>query len=842
MASKSLGTLTLDLIAKIGGFTGPLDKASRSAQKSFADIKVSTIAAGVALGEFAVKAAESAPEALKQLVTGAADSAVEIANLSRMAGLSTTDFQKMAAGAASVGIGQEKLSDILKDVNDKVGDFLNTGGGELQDFFTNIAPKVGVTADQFRKLNGADALQLYVSSLQKAGASQSEMTFYMEALANDATGLIPLLRDNGSALKALGDQAEATGAILSGDTILAAQHFNAQLTQLDQYLIAAKTSMAAEFLPVVAQFTTDMNEAIKSSGGLSEVTKKAGAAIVDAGAAVANVGDGVRGAFSIIANTLVGLYATAAGKVDQLASRVNSALAFVSFGDASKEFKANAAGLANDAQIQFGIAAEAAAKIKEEIDSPLAGDAFKKYVADAKAAAAERNRLFGDDGAVGPGTGVDGTANKAAVTAAKEAAAAQKKISDAYKDTATDLQRQIALINTSTDATKNATEADKLHFEIASGKLVGINAEQQKRLESLAAELDQLEKLKKANEDNGKAAAFAANLAAENESIRSGYGEELAGQGLGSKARERLKDDLKIQQDYYSQLSDLQKQYNGGDISKELYDQETQALKESLAERMVIQQDYYNQQDEALANWQDGATSAWQDYSDNAKDLQSQMYDVTSGALDSLEDQLVDFVKTGQFSFSEFASGIADDLLHMLVKVGLQMAVNAAIGETAAASSAAMAAATGTAMAAAYAPAAAMASLASFGANSVPAAAALTSTTALASSLSLLGMAHDGIDSVPETGTWLLQKGERVTTAATSAKLDKTLSSIQATGAQSGGGIPPIQQHITVQGSADEATLSRIKEAANQGAQLGYQMVLKDFRSNGPARQQLRKG
>ena len=39
----------------------------------------------------------------------------------------------------------------------------------------------------------------------------------------------------------------------------------------------------------------------------------------------------------------------------------------------------------------------------------------------------------------------------------------------------------------------------------------------------------------------------------------------------------------------------------------------------------------------------------------------------------------------------------------------------------------------------------------------------------------MAGMAHDGIDSVPETGTWLLQKGERVTTAETSAKLDRTL-------------------------------------------------------------------
>jgi hypothetical protein len=62
------------------------------------------------------------------------------------------------------------------------------------------------------------------------------------------------------------------------------------------------------------------------------------------------------------------------------------------------------------------------------------------------------------------------------------------------------------------------------------------------------------------------------------------------------------------------------------------------------------------------------------------------------------------------------------------------------------------------------------------------AAAAGVFMTAIGSALQ--GQAHDGIDSVPETGTWLLQKGERVTTAKTSAKLDATLDRVanQSTG------------------------------------------------------------
>lgn len=43
----------------------------------------------------------------------------------------------------------------------------------------------------------------------------------------------------------------------------------------------------------------------------------------------------------------------------------------------------------------------------------------------------------------------------------------------------------------------------------------------------------------------------------------------------------------------------------------------------------------------------------------------------------------------------------------------------------------------------------------------------------------LKGMAHSGLDKVPETGTWLLEKGERVVTANTSAKLDATLENLR---------------------------------------------------------------
>lgn len=153
----------------------------------------------------------------------------EMQNLASVSNTSVTDFQRLAAGAKTVGVEQEKLADVFKDVNDRVGEFMQRGGGEMADFFKEIAPKVGVTTDQldsltktvgvtiaqFADLSGPDALQLYYNSLEQAGLNQQQVTTYMEAMADEATALVPLLKNNGAGFKELGDQAERTGKILS---------------------------------------------------------------------------------------------------------------------------------------------------------------------------------------------------------------------------------------------------------------------------------------------------------------------------------------------------------------------------------------------------------------------------------------------------------------------------------------------------------------------------------------------------------------------------------------------------------------------------------------------------
>ncbi len=188
------------------------------------------------------------------LLNNAGDVAKEMDNLSRVAGVSVEAFQGMKYAAATLGIEQGKFADIMKDVQDKVGDFIQNGGGEMKDFFTNIAPKVGVTADQFKDLSGPDAMQLYVSSLEKANLSQSDMTFYMEAIANDATLLLPLMKDNGKAMKEYSEQLEKTGLALNDLDIQNLKDMDATFLLLKENVSAMGNIFAAELSPYVTAF------------------------------------------------------------------------------------------------------------------------------------------------------------------------------------------------------------------------------------------------------------------------------------------------------------------------------------------------------------------------------------------------------------------------------------------------------------------------------------------------------------------------------------------------------------------------------------------------------------
>ncbi|RFC81387.1 hypothetical protein C9E89_022145, partial [Acinetobacter sichuanensis] len=229
MASK-LGTLTLDLVAKVGGFTGPIQQAEKTAKEAGEGISESMSVASLGVKALSATVAGLSFAGVASFANQTIQAGSDIKKFAELSNASMQQFQYYAKGAATVGIEMESFADKMKDMQDRIGDFDQAQGGPLVDFFDNIAPKVGVTIEQFQKLSGPEALQLFYSSLEKTNQSQNNMKFYMEAIISDSSLLIPLLRNGGEGFKKWGDAAQEAGAILSDEfienTVMAKEQLN----------------------------------------------------------------------------------------------------------------------------------------------------------------------------------------------------------------------------------------------------------------------------------------------------------------------------------------------------------------------------------------------------------------------------------------------------------------------------------------------------------------------------------------------------------------------------------------------------------------------------------------
>jgi hypothetical protein len=286
-----------------------------------------------AMGKWGAAAAAAAAAAGAAVFKSTAESVKQLDALSYAANTSVADLQRLAYGARSVGIESEQLAKMLQDVNDKLGDFDENSAGPMADFFKNIGPKVGVTAEQFKNLSGPDALQLYVSSLEKANLSQAEMTFYMEALASDSTLLTPLLRDNGKAMGELSAEAEKLGIGLSEIDVAKVQQANAAMGKIAGIADSAAQRFTVVFAPAVAAALEEVVNLAAEFGGFGQIAENALGGTVKAVGVMAN---GVRGIQVIVKGLEVGfeglafavnlIFLSVSRNIDML---INSALASV---------------------------------------------------------------------------------------------------------------------------------------------------------------------------------------------------------------------------------------------------------------------------------------------------------------------------------------------------------------------------------------------------------------------------------------------------------------------------------------------------------------------------------
>ncbi|UUS57121.1 hypothetical protein MST16_13880 [Acinetobacter sp. YH16040_T] len=791
MSGDILSRIQILLDANTANFEQKMKDAQDTSVSTFDKIKSSAKVMGTAVAA----GAASAAIALSAMAWETANQAVELEKFALRANTTTQDFQKMAVGAQAYGIEQEKLSDMMKDFNEKLGELTTIGAGGGVDFFEQIAVKTEGSAAaaeklilKMQKLSGPEALQLYVDKLEEAGVTQQQMSFYLESMASDMTDLIPLLINGGEGMQLYSDAAERAGIVMNDETIAQAKILKEQMYLLDLQLQGAKNQLMQAVIPAFVDIAQAFFSGSEQGLQFTDVAN----GIADGLRFVAKVAIGAATAVQLVGKVVGGLLATGqailTGNISQtqsiqdamvadLDATMQSAAAKldqISNNTASTTAKQMAA-LRSVEKTTSGVNAGLGTLVEKQDKAEKSASKLAKATSNGAKAQREKNREieeaqrliyeYGDE------------INRINMDLEKEI----KRINDAQYLKSDAKTRMIKDARDLSSAKQKLFVAE-LEFEVTEHHL----AEEEKLRKQLDIDKLRLESTKGLHK---------AELEEKKKALDAWYRLDLA--HIEDQKRSRVNDAMAAWGGTYSDMTGQgedhalsQQRFSRTDQSQELFDaqmaladtaEEREAIWEAHHNRMqFIEQEYFRSRANMQLQWgmsyvQGAAGVMAQVFGENSKAYQAMFAVQKAMAIAQVmmnAPATFSAVMTSASAIPVVGPFIAPGLA--AGAVALQMAQAAAIGSV---------------------------------------------------SFQPVGMAHDGIDRVPEEGSWWLDKGERVLKEQTSSKLDSTLDEIRRTNREPAYDMPSVQQPIYNIQALDGKSVERVLKKHNRhvaGSMKGY--------------------
>lgn len=242
---------------------------------------------------------------LTRFAAGQADLARQTLASAQAFGVSAVELQKWQYAAEEVGIGGEKVADIMKDVAEKIGDAYLNGAGEAREVIQGLGLDLGKLA-QLRPDEQILAISERLEGMPKAGQVQ-----ILEALASDASLLLPLLDNNAQRLRELSAAAEERGVILSEDELENLAAAEKSFRDLINRVKGFGAEIAGRLAPTFTKLSEAIDKALADKPKLLDTLAERFEGLIESTGewilAVVENAPAISAAFSGVVSTLTGL-------------------------------------------------------------------------------------------------------------------------------------------------------------------------------------------------------------------------------------------------------------------------------------------------------------------------------------------------------------------------------------------------------------------------------------------------------------------------------------------------------------------------------------------------------
>ena len=501
MAGKSLGTLTLDLVARVGGFVQGMDAAERKSAKWRKQVERDMKAAGKVMGVALAAGATAAAAGLVMVVNRQRELIDQQAKLAQRYRTTYESISTLTRAGDLAGVTIGQIETASKGLEQRLGQAIQGTDAQKEAF-----DRLGLSAQEIAKL----PLDKRISEINKAlreNVQASERAAVAGKIFGEE-GAITMQALNPETIAEAARQVEVFGLNLSDVDAAKVEMANDAMSTFGMLADGAGKQLTVELAPILKAVGDLFLEGAEEAGGMGEVIEDAANKAVNALAFVMDAGDGIKRAFTVIADVIIGTLVTAQYRSLELVAAISESL------NNLPGVEIDTSGMNASAREARLIAQEAAASIGEALNEPLAGQRFKQFVEKAR-----------EEGQV---------AAEAVVASRKEV----ELLGDAYEDTGDEAEKAAKKAAEKIGGQITAMERALVTWGMTSDevalyglKVDGASASQLAYAESLLATVTALEQQKEATEEaaeaqkevNTEAQGIADSLLSEEEAILSSY-------------------------------------------------------------------------------------------------------------------------------------------------------------------------------------------------------------------------------------------------------------------------------------------------------------------------------
>lgn len=204
------------------------------------------------------------------LMKGAIDTADEFANMSKRTGVAVESLSRLAYAAKMSDTSNETLQKSLKFLNVALYD-VSTGNKAAIDKFKEFGVEV-VNADGSVK-SAEQALVATADAYVKLTSEAAKTKLATELFGKAGQELMPMLSEGGAGIRALAEEAEKMGVVISSKAAATAEEFNDKLDKMKTFAQGVAIQVMEDLIPSIDSLNTEMDE-FNSTGNAVNGTAK----------------------------------------------------------------------------------------------------------------------------------------------------------------------------------------------------------------------------------------------------------------------------------------------------------------------------------------------------------------------------------------------------------------------------------------------------------------------------------------------------------------------------------------------------------------------------------------